>query len=253
MVVLAVLFAGFVAGTPNPDTDCKDIPANYHPSIGSAAESPNYSSNRTYETNCDTPPWYAALKRPEWLSLIVATIGIGFIGWQSWETRIAAQATKDNLFIYMSKERARLVVDIKTLDYSKNTVDFVVTIHGPTAAFVQNTYSVTSVAPESWVNEPELGEAVTWPITALPAIIGPNDVPIECYSLLDISDGRDILLEEIRSGRLFVVIRGVIKYKDVFDKEHETTFRYMWRDRSGIVPDYGEWEKCGRADENRQT
>src|ERR1700733_2998848 len=43
------------------------------------------------------PDWYAAIKRPEWLTVIVAVLALFVIAWQSWETRKAAQATRDGI------------------------------------------------------------------------------------------------------------------------------------------------------------
>jgi uncharacterized membrane protein YfcA len=40
------------------------------------------------------PNWYIALKRPEWVQVILAVIGIAVISWQVWETRRSVDAAK---------------------------------------------------------------------------------------------------------------------------------------------------------------
>jgi hypothetical protein len=64
-------------------------------------------------------------------------------------------------------------------------------------------------------------------------------------------------MEDIEADRLFVGIRGFMIYKDVFDRERETRFRYVWKYRDkGNIPGlkrWGIWQKCGKEEENKET
>ena len=65
------------------------------------------------------------------------------------------------------------------------------------------------------------------------------------------------MLSEVEADRLFIVVRGFIKYRDVFDRERETRFRYVWKYSLLSAKDnpgrYGTWEKCGPGEQNAET
>ncbi len=56
---------------------------------------------------------------------------------------------------------------------------------------------------------------------------------------------------------MFIVIRGFIKYRDVFDHGREANFRYVWRYSLFSPKDgserFGSWEKCGPEEQNKET
>ena len=58
------------------------------------------------ETKSETPHWYPSA---EWVLVFVTTITAGFICWQSWETRRAAQATRMSAEVLWASQRAQIV------------------------------------------------------------------------------------------------------------------------------------------------
>jgi hypothetical protein len=63
----------------------------------------------------------------------------------------------------------------------------------------------------------------------------------------------NLLVPEIKASRMFVGVRGFIKYRDVFDTDRETSFRYVWKYPSADEIGDGSWEKCGAKEENQET
>jgi hypothetical protein len=72
----------------------------------------------------------------------------------------------------------------------------------------------------------------------------------ECFAFLFLSgtdEQKETEREEVKAGKLFVGVRGFIRYRDVFDRERETSFRYVWKYSSmyNLGGDYGNWVTCG--------
>jgi hypothetical protein len=174
-----------------------------------------------------------------------------------------AQAAKESIEMFISKERARLRIDMKPFlispkTSSTNTVDFTVSIHGPTAAFITQTRCVTYVLTLEYIDSPDAGEALPFHIYNLPAVIPANSPPQEYFAFLFLGgtdEQKEIERKEIKAGKLFVGVRGFIKYRDVFDRERETSFRYAWKYSSmyNLGGDYGSWLECGTKEENQET
>jgi len=170
-----------------------------------------------------------------------------------------AEAASKNIEMFISKERARLKISQKPLDLSKEavayTVDFTVDNYGSSAANVVETGCVTYALPLQSISEPDVCSAVMFPMHSIPSIIPPNGPPSEQYAFLF---AQDMVLNEVKSDRIFVGIRGFIKYRDTFDRERETRFRYVWKYHS-LMPTptgttrWGNWEKCGSEEENKET
>jgi hypothetical protein len=93
-----------------------------------------------------------------------------------------------------------------------------------------------------------------FPIALLPPVV-PAGAPQECLTFLFIDpEHHRTMVSEIKAGRLFVGIRGFVKYKDVFDRDRETRFRYVWKYfKESIGEDAGDWEKCGATEDNQDT
>jgi hypothetical protein len=119
-IAVACVFAGFVARQPDETAsyeNCKSI-KKFAEIIGPTgkhypADYPTYYAD---EAGCNPPKWYATLKRPEWLQIIVAAIGIGIIAWQSFATARSAKAAEDGVVLMINKERAWLTVDLDGFD-----------------------------------------------------------------------------------------------------------------------------------------
>jgi hypothetical protein len=175
--------------------------------------------------------------------------------------RDSAEAAKQNTEMFINKERARLRIEMKPFRIAPrvgeaHTVDFIVSIHGPTPAFVVESACVTYVWTLEYMEYPEMGDRVMFPIHDLPTVVNPNSPRQELFAFMLLGAAESAhLLGEVKAGRMFVGIRGFIKYKDVFDRDRRTTFRYVWKYTTlyGMDPDYGNWEKCGTPEENQDT
>jgi hypothetical protein len=172
-----------------------------------------------------------------------------------------ADATRDSIEMFINKERARLQIEMKpvalpTKPEPAHTVDFTVNIHGATAAFITDSLCVAYIFPWEVVDEPELGAAVMFPIHELPTVIPANSAPLDCFAFL--SSSNDVLISQAKTRRFFIGIRGFIRYKDVFDRERITSFRYVWRFSEGMTElsdgrQFGDWLKNGKPEENQNT
>jgi hypothetical protein len=64
-------------------------------------------------------------------------------------------------------------------------------------------------------------------------------------------------IEKIKQDRLFVHLRGIIRYADVFGDEHATRFNQVWEYSDSItISDgtrWGFWRNCGAPEENSET
>jgi len=82
---------------------------------------------------------------------------------------------------------------------------------------------------------------------------------VDCYAFLTFnSSAEKLLYPEAKARRLFIGIRGFIKYKDVFDRERVTAFRYVWKYAEGMyglgeAQEHGDWVKRGKPEENQET
>jgi hypothetical protein len=180
-------------------------------------------------------------------------------------TKKSADATRDSIEMFISKERARLWIDLKRLDLiltptrALRTVDFTLSLHGTTPASIIEAKCSAGAWPSGLIDEPELMDRVMHKMHAdsgFPAFISPNTGPIDCYAFpfMETDEGGDMFPSEVKNDRLFVVIRGFIKYTDVFDRKREFRFRYVWK-YSWLEPKdaddrYGTWETCGPDDQN---
>jgi hypothetical protein len=170
-----------------------------------------------------------------------------------------AEAANKNIEMFISKERARIVVTLQKLTLvpksgAAYTVDYVVSSHGPTPAFITDTRCVAYILPITSIASPDAGEAFNFPVYSLPKVISPNSTPQETFAFLYVDESN---LSQIKAGRLFVGMRGFIKYKDVFDRDRQTGFRYVWKylphGLYGLSGDYGDWEECGTEADNHKT
>ncbi len=268
--------AAIVTAAPYNDTrlgrdNSKAQPQSSTPTAASKNQNDKPSAE-SIKADSYTPKWYTPLERPEWLTVIIATFALLVIGWQSWETRKAAEASQksvetaaQNIELYISKERARLRIEMKPLafpsqaDPAYNTVDFNVAIYGPTDAFVTESLCVAYFYPWQVIDNPDLANLAMLPIHSLTSVIRANSPPIECYAFLNIdasSTNDNVTIAEIKAKRLAVGIRGFIKYRDVFGRDRETAFRYVWRYSDamyGLGEEFGDWIKRGNLEENRET
>jgi hypothetical protein len=172
-----------------------------------------------------------------------------------------AETSAKNIELYIGKERARLRIELKPLvfpakpEYS-HSVDFTVSIHGPSDAFITESLCTAYYFPPQVIAQPDLAVSVMMPINPLPSVITANSPPVDCYAFLGFNDASyKVIVDEIKAKNFIVGIRGFIKYKDVFGGERETAFRYVWQYTDvmyGLGEQYGGWVQQN-PDENRET
>ena len=68
----------------------------------------------------------------------------------------------------------------------------------------------------------------------------------------------DDVISEIKSDKLFIELKGFINYRDAFDGERYTKFRFVWKffnipTLPDITERYGQWWPCGNAEDNQAT
>jgi hypothetical protein len=178
-----------------------------------------------------------------------------------------AQAASRNVEMFISKERARLRVEVKPFDIADKVVEthlvkFVITMHGNSSAFITDSGASAYFLPKDAIHVEGVSEAVMFSIRDLPSTISPNTTPINTCSFIFIDkDTNAFILPEIENGRLVIGIRGFIKYRDVFDKSRETRFRYSWSLEGGALGALGirnklsdgEWIESGPPEDNQET
>jgi hypothetical protein len=159
-------------------------------------------------------------------------IGIGILVWQAVLTRRSANAAKDAADAVMNSERAWLIVDLSWKDGRRQG------IIGESISFGVQTWSVFVVVTSrnfgrtpAWITErrigvlssrepipqnPPLGNAKVLASTSDTILVGEPG-----YSTEEGVASSERIADE--SGR---VIYGVVKYRDIYGKERETTFGY---------------------------
>ncbi len=193
--------------------------------------------------------WYQGVKTRDAAEATQETVTA--IKEQTEYIKTSAKAAEDNIELIIKKERARVVVDLKDLNLPSQagntiySVEFLITAHGTTAAYIEESKCAAYFSPLEHIEYPDMSSTVMFPIYGLKKVLSPNE-PIEASAFLTLEDE---VLNEIRLNRLAVGVRGCIKYKDVFDRSRETSFRYVWKP---FLYGGGNWER-GRAEENQAT
>jgi hypothetical protein len=177
-------------------------------------------------TSTKPPPWYTS---PEWWLCILGVPTLGFIGWQAWETRKAAEASKiaaDASFaqieLMKSKERPRLSIEIQRVDLGETPVlEYKLTCHGTTPAFIKSSWQMTSFLPINdlpWVRG-EYGSQ----IADLHDVVS-NGTTEGHFFIMETDGGTAIQKareEALHKGMTYIHFRVRITYEDIFDGRHE--------------------------------
>jgi hypothetical protein len=258
LILLVCFFAGFVSPQPNQRSYAENSYSPKESRQGLSSDGKNETPGHPNETNNNPPKWYAAFKRPEWWLVFVAFLTFGFIGWQAWETRRSVEAANKNVEFFIAKERARLRVDIVSLDLSPENgaygVNFKVSIFGSSPAFIVDTKCAAFIGPKEWMDDPETSDRAMHPFYSFPSVIPPGSGPIDAYAFIGLATDAGIALQiqAVKDRGLFVGIRGIIIYTDVFDRKRNTSFRYFC-DYSDIPGLANGWTQCGEPKENEAT
>jgi hypothetical protein len=181
---------------------------------------------------------------------------IGRAAEQAKATQDSADAAKTSLEMLISKERARIWIEPAPLDLDKErSVEYKLSFHGTTPAFILDAQAGTDITDSP---DPATGwERLSLPMVPIPRQITPQ-TPLDAMPHLTISMSEEDV-EAIRGGTKFFHFRGFIKYRDVFDRERETSFCYCWNVYFGhvgaiLVPiRFERWQKTGPPEANRET
>jgi hypothetical protein len=204
--------------------------------------------------------------------VIVATLTGTVIGWQSWETRKAAEgarlsadAATAQIAMMRQKERARLIVDFKDLQLPtvahRSTpieINWHVTLFGQTEAFVHHSQCFAGLETEKVIDpiKRAWGEMV-----GLPQVISTEKRVIEGSTHVRARIGDEFnyekICDRIVSGEDAIVCAGFIEYSDVFGERWIFTFKRKWAffslPKGSILPQSllpGEWVRCGEPEDN---
>ncbi|HSY91975.1 MAG TPA: hypothetical protein VK812_11430 [Candidatus Binatus sp.] len=165
----------------------------------------------------------------------------------------SATAARENVDLIVKKERARLRIELAPfyLNFgAPSPANYAVQHEGSTDAFVLSSHAAVYVS-DSREPDPSLGTGKPMPIPS--AITAQNPV-VTAQDVLHPFTEEEI--DSIRQLKSFVHFTGFVRYKDVFDAEHETRFNRVWSiaqmNNLGQAP-FTYWEHCGGADENRET
>jgi len=165
----------------------------------------------------------------------------------------SATAARENVDLIVKKERARLRIELAPfyLNFgAPSPANYAVQHEGSTDAFVLSSHAAVYVS-DSREPDPSLGTGKPMPIPS--AITAQNPV-VTAQDVLHPFTEEEI--DSIRQLKSFVHFTGFVRYKDVFDAEHETRFNRVWSiaqmNNLGQEP-FTYWEHCGGADENRET
>jgi hypothetical protein len=174
--------------------------------------------------------------------------------------RLNAEAAKDMLELIISKERARVRVELKTLNLSVGgfltiTVDYTVRLYGSTEARI-----VESGVEACLHNSPDpTGTMSSYLMPmGLEQVLTPQSPVVDKVAFLTpLMKPEKADVDRINEKKSFVHFRGFIKYKDVFERERETRFQYLWNvtdlQNFATKGPFSYWMKCGAASDNMET
>lgn len=166
---------------------------------------------------------------------------------------MSAAAAKESIDRIISKERARLRIELQPFYLNFNApspAKYTVQHEGQTDAFVTDSHVSLYVSPS---RDPD-SNAVNGRPMPIPRIIGAQNSMVAAQDVLHPFTSQEI--DDIRELKSFVHITGFIRYKDVFEGQHETRFNRVWsiaRMNHLNGEPFTYWEPCGTAEENVET
>jgi hypothetical protein len=262
LLVLAVLLsvacllavAGSVSGQPNQATDDKQHHAENRTQAVRVSDHER-AAQHTRETDNDPPHWYTPLKRPEWW-LVGFGFGAVIVAWRT------LNAINRQVATFISKERGRLAVELQPFELRGTNelwqAGLLVTNHGSTKVFIENTGYLPCVEKSKWNTE----NAAIHLVIVLPKVIAPDqtaprfDGPVQQGDKLHLHtwDMSQEIIDAIRSGKKYVFALGYIQYGDVFGNTWRLRFSRQWR--ASFQPDgtiwHGDWSDYGPPEANSE-
>jgi hypothetical protein len=260
LAVLGILVIAILAMSRYTEDRKQSDKDNAHQSSPATPISPDDASETSENADkTEHPPsWIDTFAWPEGATVWALFLTLLVIAWQSAETREAAKATKKSanaaflgLEIMMSKERARVSIEIlEAILTGFPKVKYRIISHGPTHAFIEDTWMATRVIAESEMDWPKSGDIFGWTIP-LPPIFKESEIEGEAFVFLT---GTADFKEGIESGKTVLQVMARIEYKDVFGKSHESwAAKYYGIPRDPIfVTKVLRWRE-GPKQYNRQT
>lgn len=232
LLVLICIAAVNVSGQPDKRSSNKQSKSQEQGSTADPAnanQNANAASESTRSSDATPAKWYAAIKRPEWLTAIAAVITLVIVAWQSYETRRAASASKESAEAFINKERARLfishqvtvdfVATFKAINQGQSPAQMIYSFVGCHILKVDENFPVVPDYTEG--DDPKTYVKNTWVLPGDDAKVGWYDA-----SYISESDNPQ-LLEDVTSGGLLLWFYGVVRYIDsVSLGQHELRFCY---------------------------
>jgi hypothetical protein len=174
--------------------------------------------------------------------------------------KLNADAGKAMLELIISKERARIRVEMKELDLSSigigaSAVQFKVHLYGASEARITDSGGEAYIAAST---EPGPRDSYMLSIGLTEVMTPLSPVVEKSAFFMPVSHLDTAAVDSIRKRKTFVHFRGFIKYKDIFDKERETRFQYLWNVTEWAILGkpgefYSYWSKCGTGSDNVET
>jgi hypothetical protein len=180
--------------------------------------------------------------------------------------RATAEAARDSVEMFISKERARLRIEVKPLSFVMqdrglmDSVHYRVHFHGQTEAFVLESacYAVVNDSETLDITD----DIVKVFKMDIPPVIGPSTVLPDRFTFLYHGPGLTLpqaARDEIANGKRFAHFYAFIKYRDVFDRTREIQLCYLWQVNlslntllpKGMKGD--KWVESGPPGTNRDT
>jgi len=290
-IAIAVLF--LAVSLPSEENNHPNVAQNKANEQNRSSSGHEDKQTRTPDANSandDSPKWYTS---PEWLLVILGFPTLFFIGWQSWETRKAARATKESvtaiqnqlpelqksakaaersaevaaqtLELYISKERAWLRIAVEPFsipaDFRGNEeplpVEYAIQHFGPTDAIITDS---TTKAVLSDSNEvPTDSELIG--LGPESQVVKPSQPPLKCSQPVwresDLMGPTVEDAEMLKQGTKFLHFWGFWNYNDVFGKPHTTRFRFLWQKSPFQFGQKGRvlgyWQRHGPQRDNSET
>jgi hypothetical protein len=210
--------------------------------------------------NSKWPEW---IGNSNWWLVIIGALTGGVIGWQSWETRKAAQGAKDSakaalaqIRLMKDKERARIRIEFEDFDFGsfpelgKHEVSYKITLDGTTPATIMEQAILAEIP--GYPREPgKFHFSLGLPYSFSPAmspfrsstIVHKNEWPAQPENSIS-------KIQAVQQNLLAVVIKGYVLYRDIFGDCWKLGFHLRWRNNSFFDKDTmgGRWEWLGDND-----
>jgi hypothetical protein len=181
----------------------------------------------------ERPRWWA---KSDWWLVVIAGLTGCMVGWQSWETRKAAEAANRALEMGKIKERAKIVLVVSRLNPVLNKipgVPFTVTNKGESKAFIHSAIGGLHISR----SEKLIGNGSGWYLLKIhDTVIAPDQGSVE--TAVWPGHPMNVYTQEMIEGNgqtWFVHLHGKIAFRDAFEDSWELNFHYIWHEFGGVI------------------